>query len=387
LRRGLELGVLVVAVLLGYGIAGVFAGPGGIEPSLTPEPGVRSEPAPTSTTSMLETTSPEARAYLVWASGGLTPQLVDGLRSRFDDVSVVKGDVVELEAGDGWVVPLDGLALDPDDHRSFDPNRSLGSLAPGAVVLGESSAEFRGLGEGDDLSIAGSIFRIVGVVPDSVVGAAEVVFDMSDPDAPVHTDRYALVYSDLPRPEFEEAVRSFYEGPAPIRIRTDGETPWLRHGDAVLPQIFVKIALGEFSYRSFSSSGFIQDESFLSDHVVTADVPILGEVTCHEVIVDMLNGAMGQLIDEGLGHLVDPAGFAGCWNPRYITTIIGTLAGISRHAWGAAIDINAPTNPMGSAGDQDPRLVEIMQSWGFTWGGDWLVPDPMHFEYGVTPGR
>jgi hypothetical protein len=26
-------------------------------------------------------------------------------------------------------------------------------------------------------------------------------------------------------------------------------------------------------------------------------------------------------------------------------------------------------------------LIAIMLEWGFTWGGDWLVPDPMHFEY------
>jgi hypothetical protein len=55
---------------------------------------------------------------------------------------------------------------------------------------------------------------------------------------------------------------------------------------------------------------------------------------------------------------------------------------VSRHAWGAAVDINAAANPFGSLGTQDPRLVAVMKEWGFTWGGDWLSPDPMHFEYG-----
>jgi hypothetical protein len=36
-------------------------------------------------------------------------------------------------------------------------------------------------------------------------------------------------------------------------------------------------------------------------------------------------------------------------------------------------------------GTQDPRLVEVMAEWGFIWGGDWAVPDPMHFEYGIPP--
>jgi hypothetical protein len=35
---------------------------------------------------------------------------------------------------------------------------------------------------------------------------------------------------------------------------------------------------------------------------------------------------------------------------------------------------------------QDPRLVEIFQQWGFTWGGQWLVSDPAHFEYVRPPG-
>jgi hypothetical protein len=95
----------------------------------------------------------------------------------------------------------------------------------------------------------------------------------------------------------------------------------------------------------------------------------------------MLLGAMTQLVEEGLAHLVDPAGFAGCWNPRFTRTVTGTSAGLSRHSWGAAIDINAPANPFGSRGTQDARLVRIMQQWGFTWGGEWLIPDPMHFEY------
>ena len=54
---------------------------------------------------------------------------------------------------------------------------------------------------------------------------------------------------------------------------------------------------------------------------------------------------------------------------------------VSRHAWGAALDINYGRNPTGVSSGQDPRLVEIMERWGFTWGGTWLVPDAMHFEF------
>lgn len=390
MRRGVELGVLLVAVLVGYGIAIVVASPAGVDPSPTPGPGTRPVAVtPTTvvpTTAPTGTTAPEKKTYLVWSTGGLTPDLVEALTDRYDDLSVVRGDVGELDVGEGWVEPFDALALDPESHRRFDPSRSTADLQPGTVVVGDSSAVFHDHEVGDRLTFGDEDFVIASVVPDAVVGAAEVVFSSFDPESPVTTDRYVLISTHQPRAEFETTVRGMYDGPAPLRIRTEDETPWLRHGDAVLPQIFIKMTLGEFAYSNRSGSDFVQDPAFRRDHIVDTDVEILGTVTCHETVAEMLDGAMTQLVEEGLAHLVDPDGFAGCWNPRYIRPLTGSPAGVSRHAWGAAVDINTATNQMGSAGDQDPRLVEIMLDWGFTWGGDWLVPDPMHFEYGIDPG-
>jgi hypothetical protein len=389
LRRGLQVITLAVGVVVGYAIA-IVVTPGVVAPSVTPQPGERTAPRPTATTSTTVSAStsspaPQPEIYLVWSTGGLTPDLVEGLAENFDDLSVVRGDTVELDTEEGWLVPLDGLAIDPEAHGGFDPGGSLVDLRPGTIVLGETSSSLRGVGVGDALSISGTPYQIVGIAPDEVVGAAEVVFSLADENAPVTTDRYALVRTELERNEFESIVRELYEGPAPLRIRSQEETPWMRHGDAVLPQIFIKTALGEFSYSSRSGSEFSQDRAYVEANIIDAEVPILGRVTCHATIVEMLRGAMNELMETGLGHLVDPAGYAGCWNPRYIRATTGTPAGISRHAWGAALDLNAASNPVGSAGTQDPRLVATMADWGFTWGGDWLVPDPMHFEFGIGP--
>jgi hypothetical protein len=54
---------------------------------------------------------------------------------------------------------------------------------------------------------------------------------------------------------------------------------------------------------------------------------------------------------------------------------------LSHHSWGAAVDINAPENPFGARPTQDPRLVAVMHSNGFAWGGLWVTPDGMHFEF------
>lgn len=391
MNRSIQLGVLVVGVLLGYGVGSLFVDTSGVDPAHTPDPGSRSNHPTTTTTAGPVTTvqrpdaSPSTTTYLLWSTGGLPEDLVEALTRQFDHVSIVKGDTVELASSGDSVIPLDALAIDTSSHSQFDPEGTLTELGPGKVVLGVTSARLRGAAPGDALTIAGVEYSVAAIAPDEVVSAAEVVFDQNDATSPVVTDRFALIATDLARAQFEEMVRDLYEGPAPLRIRAEGETPWLRHGDAVLPQVFIKEALGEYSYRNLSGAEFTQDEAFLDEHIVRAEVPILGEVICHERVVEMLAGALNQLAEEGLSHLVDPAGYAGCWNPRFIRPVTGTTSGVSRHSWGAAVDINTRTNPVGSGGSQDPRLVEIMLEWGFTWGGDWLIPDPMHFEYGIPP--
>jgi len=384
-----NIAALVVSVVLGYFVTIIVTSPAGFDPSLTPRPGPvvdRGEedataPGNTSPGQPVSTVATSVETFLVWSTGGLTPGLTGALTAEFPEASVVKGDVVEMEAGNGRLIPLDGVAVEPDDHRPFDPTGSLSRLRPGTVVLGATSATLRDAEAGDFLVIGGKPFEIVGITPDETIGAAEVVFAASDPDSPVQTDRFVLIATDIPRTTFEGFVRSSYDGPAPLRIRAEGETPWLRHGDAVAPQVFIKLALGEFSYTNRTGSEFIQDQEFLDRNIAEFDVPILGNVVCHKVVAKMLVGAMAQLVDEGLAYLVDPSGFRGCWNPRFIRSANGTPAGVSRHAWGAGVDLNATANPVGSVGTQDPRLIAIMLDWGFTWGGDWLVPDPMHFEH------
>jgi D-alanyl-D-alanine carboxypeptidase len=64
-----------------------------------------------------------------------------------------------------------------------------------------------------------------------------------------------------------------------------------------------------------------------------------------------------------------------------------TTAPPSNHAYGAAIDINAPENPYGSTPTMNRRVVKIFERWGFDWGGNFLIPDGMHFEYRTPPAN
>jgi hypothetical protein len=57
----------------------------------------------------------------------------------------------------------------------------------------------------------------------------------------------------------------------------------------------------------------------------------------------------------------------------------------SNHAFGIAIDVNALANPLGTAGDMPPEVVEEWELEGGAWGGRFSRPDPMHFETHLTP--
>ena len=72
-----------------------------------------------------------------------------------------------------------------------------------------------------------------------------------------------------------------------------------------------------------------------------------------------------------------------CWgyNPRKVA---GTNVW-SDHAWGTAVDLNAPANGRGGRGDIPDGVVALWQDHGFEWGGRWKNTDPMHMQFSGTP--
>lgn len=65
----------------------------------------------------------------------------------------------------------------------------------------------------------------------------------------------------------------------------------------------------------------------------------------------------------------------------------GELVDKSNHAFGLAIDINALANVLGTTGDIPVEVVTQWEIEGGDWGGDWIRPDPMHFETHLTPAE
>lgn len=388
---GLVVGALVTVSLQSPAVELPVAGAASPRPVPVASPGEAPE--------LLPPPVPEAGVLLVWTAGGLPAGLADLVRdlpgvTGLTTVAAGNLDLARSETADGravdvpapgWVVPLDTFAIDAETYAEFvtgADHASVAALAPGTALLGATSAELRRLTAGDRVTLSdGTVLRIAGVVDDTAVGAAELVVTTAQGAAlGVRGERFLLVEHDGDRAVVEDAIRAAVD--VPVRVRGPGETPYLRHGDAVLPQALVKAAFGEFAYRPATSGREIaQDTRWQEEHVVSVEVPVLGRVRCHRNIVKQLAGALAELETRGLAHLVDPDDYEGCHHPR----LVAPGGSLSRHAWGIALDLNAGENPTGAASTQDPRLVETFTRWGFTWGGFWLVPDAMHVEWVGPP--
>lgn len=370
-------------------------------------PPPRTTTSSTTTTTVVDVTPrptapaapPDEGLYLVWTRGGLAPGLGEALAT---DPSVAASTIVRRgpvdlvrstdcegvpvdEPAPGFVIPIDAVAFDPTTYPAVMPaahQADLAGLGDEEVLLGATSARVRRLGPGATLTFArGTTFTVAGVVDDEVVGGAEVALTTGGAQRFGATaPAYVLFTSTAERATLEATVRSIVGPDRAVRLRAVGETPFLRNGDAVLPQVAIKEQFGEFSYRRVTGSrdgdAIEPDPAWVEANIVRETVPVLGEVRCHRSILPALRGALGDIERENLGHLLPPEGYLGCFVPR--TTRYDEQ--ISRHSWGVALDLNYPTNPTGQRSVQDERLIEIFQAWGFTWGGEWLVPDPAHVE-------
>ncbi len=163
--------------------------------------------------------------------------------------------------------------------------------------------------------------------------------------------------------------------------RTRAEEAVPQVGAAVLSGESVAQAVGSFRYRYLPDGTVQPDPDWVAANIRTEQVPILGAVTCHRVMLPRLRWALREVVERGLGPSIDPGDFGGCYVPRFIG--YAPTNGLSLHTWGIAVDINVSTNQRGSVGAIDPVVVDVFRKWGFAWGGDWAYTDPMHFELAV----
>ena len=354
-------------------------------------------------------TGPTVDAYLAWVPGGLPVGFASkvGRLATIGPITAVAADNIWMTSSDDkngnvvdapptpYMIPIDGAAIDPGAYARFLPPETravVSNLQDGQGILGQTSAKLRHLGPGGVMHfLGGGSVTIVGVLPDRLVGAAElVVTRATGVTIGIKQNRY-LLFQPAPGlhpgdAQLDHRFRALLPAGIPypvVQVRAPGETPYLRMGDAVLPPALIKRRFGEWDGRPVpGGSGDIEiDPSWVAANIQTATLPVLGRVSCNRRLIPQLRKAMQDLVAQGLASTIHS--YSGCYSARFVES--QPTAGISHHAWGIAIDVNADTNRFGTPPDQDPRLVQLMARWGFTWGGDWIVPDGMHFEYVAPP--
>lgn len=394
LRHGLGIaaGVAVGSVVV-FGATSL----GGDAPVTQRVPSPAPEPPPYERTER----SDDSELLLAWAptgTGGLpddAPRLLEKVRG-VRDVTMVSASLDWMSASwgpgggqiddppDGMKIPIEIAAVDAAAYQRFVPpsdRAAIANLHPGDALFSETAAEIRSYVPGMEVELDGARYSVSGVISDAAASGYEMIVAGGAPEHWEIVDRFALIHVDGGRTR--ERVTKTLNGALPagqvLRVRAKGETPYLRYGDAVMPQSIIKESFGEFAARPGSDGTVVIDPRWTERNIQSARVPILGEISCHRALVPQLTEALREVRRRSLSFLIDTSQFGGCFGPRFIGRVPGGR--LSHHAWGIAVDINALDNAFGTRSDLDPRLIEIMERAGFTWGGRWLVPDGMHFEW------
>lgn len=335
---------------------------------------------------------------LAWSPGGLPP----GYSTAVRELELVRL-AVAVRSGVAWSsawrdrdgalrtppkglsIPMEVAAADLKDYLPFVPppeRAEFAALSEGGAIMGRTGAALRGVGPGGSLRFGSISMTIRAVVDDELIGAHEVFVSNPTGEAlGILVPRYLLV---APRegvrpPAVEASLRRVLPKGTRLRVRAPGETPVFRHGDAVLPPVRLKDLFGEFAGDPRPDGTIRADPAWVRTNIRRVRVPILGMTSCHRLLLPQLRAALQELVRRGLGDLLDPGDFGGCFYPRFAN--LNTQSGISHHSWGVAVDVNVSQNPVGGEPRLDRRVVDVFERWGFTWGGRWLLTDPMHFEF------
>lgn len=394
-RHGLSAAAGVVAA--GFLVLGAASlGGDGDVPSPSPSPPPRSTPVRFGTTPRPADTG-LLLAWVPTGTGGL-PRDTERILEAVPGVEAVTIAAASLDWMDGsttaggevdrpppgFQIPVEVVAVETPEYERFVPpsdRAAIANLGPGEVLFSETSARLRSYAPGMRVALASARYEVTGVISDAAANGYEMVVAGPPPASWAIVDRFALVHSrgSKTRARVSTALGRAMSPGQVLRIRAKGETPYLRYGDAVMPQAVIKDGFGEFAARPRPDGTVAIDPRWTERNIVSSRVPILGEIACHRSLFPQLTEALREVRRRGLSFLVDTSQFGGCYGPRFIGRVAGGR--LSHHAWGIAIDINAADNAFGTRPDLDPRLVEIFEDAGFTWGGRWLVPDGMHFEW------
>lgn len=284
-------------------------------------------------------------------------------------------------------LPVSGRSLavatvDPAAYRWFSPAADARmravweAVARGEAALTHQAADSLEVGLGDSIRLgSGSTAPVVrvGAIATTVPGVDLVLNDRWASFVGIPADNAVVLAlsEDGVDKRFRRLVRRLIGPDAMVDDLSPADTGSYVAGLAGSP-------LGSFSYVANPDGTVTPDAAWVAQYIRTEEVPVLGAVTCHVVMLPRLRGALADIERAGLAPTIDTRDFGGCYAPRFIER--NPARGLSLHTWGIAVDLNVTGNQVGTPGTMDPGVIAIFQRWGFVWGGLWSNPDPMHFE-------
>ncbi|MDQ3985865.1 MAG: hypothetical protein M3280_05135, partial [Actinomycetota bacterium] len=270
---------LIVGVVLGVSVVAAAGGLSSSDERDERAAPVKPSPRPSSVASRTPHLRPpeEARAVmLAWTPGSLpagTEAALETLKGVTDATTVYAGlDWISSQRmgsrtvrpmPPGFSIPFEMAAVEPNEYARFVARKdrpALKSLRAGELLVARTEAELRGDGRGMVLDLGERRARVSGVVRDETTNGYEAIMAAPPPPEWPRADRFVLIKLKEPtkRASVERKLARFVPGKA-VQTRMAGENPFLRYGDAVLPQLLVKATFGEFTARP-SGSGTIEVE-------------------------------------------------------------------------------------------------------------------------------
>jgi hypothetical protein len=334
------------------------------------------------------------------ASAAGAPAVVGRSFTSFLFQTVHQGTVIQSAQAPGWAFPMATTAL-PSAAVAAIWGRDVSSvLANGYVVMSQTSASLRGAQVGDALLLVGPFGAIVPVtigriVPDSTIGGTEILMSTDTATAIGQTtEARVLIYGQFDHAQLdaELAARGLLGNPK-IGVFHSWDPP---SPDNTLSLQDTKKLMGEFDFYwpGLATSEWTSiNANWVAQYVPTVDAYAHGIVArCNIVMKADLAAALNEVeaTYPGLFNIrtgIDVANtnrYGGCSNNGEARFARNTT-NISRHSWGQPIDMSTVANAQGGVPVMDCRIVRIFRAHNFAWGGNFLRPDGMHFEWVGTP--
>lgn len=304
---------------------------------------------------------------------------------------LTRGGAVVHAPPPGYMIPIVYSAV-PHGAAGHVVGPSVSALlGPGRLVLNELTAGIMGAAAGDVVEIRaadGSVRSLVvtGVLPYAEVGGADVIIT-TDVAASLGAtaDTRVVIWGFTDRAALDNALAAAgLEGRPRTKVLRSWSPP---DPDSTLSTPRVKEALGEPWYGFSSDGSVVMHPAWIASNLTDGRVLLSDAIPirarCHVRIVDALRAALAEVAAAGLGGAIDVGNantYGGCFSPRF-NRLSGQIGFLSRHAYGMALDTNTTSNCQGCRPQMNCDVVRIFRRHGFAWGGNFLVPDGMHFEW------